>query len=170
MLFFILWFQPGIFYAQTPKEYQIKAVFLFNFTQFVEWPASAFNNDTDPLVIGIIGKDPFERFIDQAVEGEKKESHPLEIRRYRDVGDIGNCHIIFINSGDANDVGKVLSTLNNRSVLTVSDAQNFAASGGMVRFFTHENKIRLQINLRAARAAGLTISSKLLRVADVIDD
>jgi hypothetical protein len=153
--------------AQAPvREYQVKAVFLYNFTQFVEWPPSAFNGTNAPFVIGILGPDPFGGFLDETVAGEKMNGHPMVVQRYTDLKDAMACHILFINLPNQSEV---LTGLNNRSTLTVSDKDNFARIGGMIRFFTEKNKIRLQINPSAAKAANLIISSKLLRVAEIIE-
>lgn len=155
--------------AQTTasREYQVKAVFLFNFSQFVDWPPATFSSSNTPFVIGILGDDPFGSYIDETVAGEKMKGHPMVVHRYRTVKDITDCQILFIADPDYAD--EALRTLGRRSVLTVSDAANFARQGGMVRFFTENNKLRLQINPSAAKAAGLTISSKLLRLAEIVD-
>lgn len=155
--------------AQTTADraYQVKAVFLYHFSQFVEWPPTAFSSSSDPFVIGILGNDPFGSYIDETVAGEDMGGHPMMVQRYHDIKDISNCHILFINTGD--DAAPVLTALGNRSILTVSDNANFARQGGMIRFFTVNNKVRLRINPSAAKAANLIISSKLLRLAEIVD-
>jgi hypothetical protein len=163
---------PATMLAQTPAspEYQLKAVFLFNFAQFVEWPATAFADSTAPLVIGILGTDPFGAYLDETVRGEKVNDHPLEVRRYRSVDQIAACHILFVSRDDQARLAGILDSLRGRSVLTVSDAERFASRGGMIRFVTDHNRIRLRINLDAARAAHLTLSSKLLRPAQIVSN
>ena len=153
--------------AQSP-EYQLKAVFLFNFAQFVEWPASAFPEPDTPLGICILGEDPFGGYLDETVRGETVANHPLAVRRYRTVDEIKGCHILFVSRQEQGHVGQILDSLKGRSVLTVSDAERFASRGGMIRFVTDRNRIRLRINLEAARAANLTLSSKLLRPAQIV--
>jgi hypothetical protein len=152
----------------TPTEYQVKAVFLFNFAQFVDWPPSAFASPTSPLVIGVLGNDPFGEALDEAVAGETVNGRPLAVRRYRTIDEIEDCHILFINPSSKTPVPAVLARLRERNVLTVSDAQEFARSGGVIEFITVGNKIRLQINLDAARLANLTISSKLLKPSRIV--
>jgi hypothetical protein len=158
---------PGNTLAQSP-EYQLKAVFLFNFAQFVEWPASAFPEPETPLGICILGEDPFGGYLDETVRGETVANHPLVVRRYRRVNEIKGCHILFVSRQEQGHVAEILDSLKGRSVLTVSDAQGFASRGGMIRFVTDHNRIRLRINLDAARAANLTLSSKLLRPAQIV--
>jgi hypothetical protein len=149
-------------------EYQIKAVFLFNFAHFVEWPASAFPNSQTPLVIGILGEDPFGPYLDETVRGETVNDRPLVVRRYRSVEEVTTCHILFISRREEGRLKSILESLRGRSVLTVSDVDRFARRGGMIRFVTDHHRIRFRINLEAARAAGLTLSSKLLRPAEIV--
>ncbi len=154
--------------SSTSPEYQVKAVFLFNFTQFVEWPANAFPAQQSPLVIGVLGDDPFGPYLDETVQGEKVNGHPLIVRRFNDVEDAKSCHILFISGAGKEKLKQALTDLKGRSILTVSDITDFARQGGMVRFFSENNKIRIRINLEATKSANLTISSKLLRLADVV--
>lgn len=155
--------------SQTPqvREYQIKALFLFNFTQFVEWPSDAFSEPNAPLVIGILGADPFGPYLDETIANEEANGHPLIIDRYRNMEEVKTCHILFINSQEINKVA-LNESLKERSILTVSDAPNFIQEGGMIRFFIKSNKIQFQINPNAAKMAGLNISSKLLRLAEIV--
>jgi hypothetical protein len=151
------------------KEYQIKAAFLFNFAQFVDWPAGAFAGSQAPLVIGVLGEDPFGSYLDDLVRGEKIGAHSLEVQRFRRVEDIRTCHILFISRSEEHQVDHILGSLKNRHVLTVSDIDNFAHRGGVIGFFTANNKIRFKINVAAARTANITVSSKLLRVAEIVN-
>jgi hypothetical protein len=150
------------------SEYQLKAVFLFNFTQFVEWPPEAFAEPGAPLVIGILGEDPFGAYLDETVRGEMVNGRPLIVQRYRRVDDIKSCHVLFVSRSEAEHLTQVLSSLKGRSILTVSDLDGFTRDGGVIRFATVANKIRLRISLDAAQSAKLTISSKLLRPAEIV--
>ncbi|HTD69952.1 MAG TPA: YfiR family protein [Gemmatimonadales bacterium] len=154
--------------AAKASEAQVKAVFLFNFAQFVDWPPEAVPDSQAPLVIGILGGDPFGDFLDATVRGERRGARPFVVQRYQRVEDITRCDILFINRSAGAQPEEILARLKNRPILTVSDADRFAERGGMIRFVTDRSRIRLQINPEAAEAAHLTISSKLLRVAEVI--
>jgi hypothetical protein len=150
-------------------EYHVKAVFLYNIVQFVEWPKDSVPNETSPIIIGILGIDPFGSFLDDTVLGEDVNGHPLIIERYASVHDIKNCHILFIHSEMVPKLPTILKKLKGKGILTVGDAVNFAKQGGMVRFFTQENKIKIRINLKAVKEENITISSKLLRLAEIVD-
>lgn len=151
------------------REYQIKAVFIFNFTQFVDWPATAFPNADAPLVIGVLGVNPFGSYLAETVTGEKVNGHPVIVQYYNHPEEIRNCHILFVGLPDTQKAGQALSGLKDRSILTISDSPGFLMSGGMVKFFTKKNNIRFEINPEAAKSANLALSSKLLRVAEIFD-
>ncbi|HWA87560.1 MAG TPA: YfiR family protein [Opitutus sp.] len=150
------------------REFQVKAVFLYNFAQFVEWPPSAFDSPTSPLVIGVLGQDPFGNYLDEAVRGEKVNGHPLVVQRFRRVSDIRTCHILFVSGSEGPRAEQVAENLHGRSILTVCDWEGFARRGGIIRFVMEHSHVRLRINLDAAKDAGLTISSKLLRSAELV--
>jgi hypothetical protein len=153
--------------ARAPSEYQIKAVFLFHFTQFVEWPTASTPNQ-GPFVIGVLGEDPFGTFLDETVKNERAGGRELSIRRYRSAADIGDCQMLFISRSEGGRLAEVLDALKGKSVLTVGDSEDFARRGGMIRFVTDRGKVHLRVNVDAARDGNLTISSKLLRSAEII--
>jgi hypothetical protein len=151
-----------------PSEYQVKAVFLFNFTQFVDWPPQAFPGPDAPFVIGVIGEDPFGPHLDQVVRGETVNQRPLVIERYRSVAEIRDCNILFIGSTESGHLDEILAALKGRSILTVGDADPRGQRGVMIRLVNENNRIRLRIDVAAAKAGNLTISSKLLRPAEIV--
>jgi hypothetical protein len=151
------------------KEYQIKAVFLFNFTQFVKWPTTAFTNAEEPFCIAILGDDPFDGFLDETVRGEKVDGHPLVVQRYHSVKDIKDCQLLFVSSSENKRLEQIFAGLNGKNILTVADMDGFAQNGGGICFVTKENKIHFKINLEAAKNANLTISSKMLRLAEIVE-
>jgi len=146
-------------------DHQVKAVFLFNFAQFVSWPSQ--EPPDAPFLIGILGDDPFGPYLDETLRGEKVNNRSLIIQRYRHGAEPRNCHILFVSASERERAPQILSNLRGRSILTVSDIEGFAGLGGMVELFTEKSKIRMRINLDAVRAANLRISSKLLRVAEL---
>ena len=169
-----LWLAIAIFMAGTagvqaaPSEYQVKAVFLFNFAQFVDWPAEAFAAPDAPFVIGVLGEDPFGSRLDDVVRGEKVNGRPMVIERYQSVAQVRYCNILFIGSSEAAHLTEILAELKGRSILTVSDADPAGPHGVMVRLVNEDNRIRLRIDVTTAKAGNLTISSKLLRPAEIV--
>jgi hypothetical protein len=154
--------------ASAPSEDQIEAVFVFNFSHFVEWPPQVFAAPGDPFIIGILGSDPLGAQLDEVVRGEQVNGHPLRVQRLRSLAEIDRCQILFIDRSESGRIGQILAAVNGRNTLTVSQADGAAERGVMIQFATENNRIRLRINVESARAAGLTISSKLLRPAAII--
>jgi YfiR/HmsC-like len=148
-----------------PTAPQVEAVFLFYFSQFVDWPAAAFSDERAPIVIGVLGDDPFGGALDQAVAGERVNGRPVVVRRLKSVADTTGCHILYISASEAPELAQILSALKGHNVLTVSDLDHFVQSGGMIRFELVDQHVQLHINPQAAQAAGLKLSSKLLRAA-----
>jgi len=156
------------FQNRTARENDLKAVFLFNFTQFVQWPADAFADVSDPFVIGILGDDPFGSTLKEVVAKETVGKHKIVVRHYQDVRDIANCQMLFISPSESLRLNHIFEHLRGRSILSVGETESFLAHGGMIRFLLVGNKLHLQINLETAKAAHLTISSQLLRQAEVL--
>jgi len=150
------------------SEYEVKAVFLFNFSHFVEWPAAAFPGPDAPFVIGVFGHDPFGSGLDEAARGETINGRPLVVRRVSDVDGAAGCQILFMHRSEEARMREVLGALDHRSTLTVSDLADAGERGVMIALATENNRIRLRVNVDSARAARLTISSKLLRSAEIV--
>ena len=148
------------------KEHQIEAVFLFNFAQFVEWPVNTLPHAEAPIIIGVLGHNIFGTYLNDVVANEKVKDHPIMVKYFETVEEIDECHILFINYDDTRQWDEIIPRLKGRSILTVCDAKRDVKKRSMVRFFTKDDKIRFQIESEAAKSAGLTISSKLLRLAE----
>jgi hypothetical protein len=153
--------------SQTKSEYALKAVFLFNFCRFIEWPKSEFGSPTDPIIIAVIGDDPFGPLLEEAVHGETVRGHPIKIQRYRNSDSIGHCHLLFISQSETGRVGAILAAVAGKSVVTVGETNAFLDRGGMIALTAERNRIGLHLNPSLLRAANLDVSSKLLRVAQV---
>jgi hypothetical protein len=152
----------------TPTEYDIKAVFMLNFTRFIEWPVIDGLPANQPLVIGVIGEDPFGHRLDEVIRGEKVNNRSVVVKRLAQLdGGIG-CTAVFISRSEKPRLAPILQRLKGWPVLTVSDIPEFAQQGGMVELVSEKGKIRLHINVDEAKAAHLAISSKLLRPAQIV--
>lgn len=143
------------------SEYRVKTAFLYNFSRFVSWPATAMQERND-FSVCVIGSDPFGEQLDK-LTGKSVHSRTLVITRLDSIARLYSCHLLYI-SDDA-DLEKVLSVVRQQPVLTVSDMKNFTEQGGIIQFQLVQNKVRFRINAGAASSAGLTISSKLLSLA-----
>ncbi len=148
------------------KEYALKAAYLFNFAKFVEWPFNSFSNDNAPIILGILGKDPFVDIL-SAIEGKEIKSRKFIVKRFSGLSSVDRCHILFISKSETKNLKRILSTLKGFGVLTVGDMPDFARMGGIISFIEIDNKIRFEINLDAAKENDLKISSKLLNLSRI---
>jgi len=151
--------------AQSISDTQVKAAFLYNFAKFVEWPADAFPDSGAPIVIGVVGTDPFGGTLDKTTSGKTANGRPVEVRRFKLGQDLRGCHILFVGVSDRKQMAAVMLNLNQASVLTVGDMDTFNQEGGIIQFLLEGDKVRFEINTRAATRAQLKISSKLLSLA-----
>lgn len=150
--------------AQTEgTEYQVKAAFLMNFTKFVDWPASAFQNSESPLTICVLGEDPFGGALDQVVENETAGGRRLAVQRLHRMPPAKTCQVLFISRSERDQAALVAAA--GSGVLTVGDQEGFLREGGIIAFVLQAHHVRFDINLQAAARAGLAISSRLLSVA-----
>ncbi len=163
----IILLQSSLSYAKQPtiREYQIKAVYLYNFTYFVRWPSTAFKSPISPFNICVLGKDPFRGLLKLAVKNEKVDEHSVEVQVHSSVKSTSSCHIIFISRSEVTNLSKILKFLKQRAILTVSDIKNFARDGGMIQFVNQGKHIRFYMNRRAAIKANVRISANLLYIA-----
>lgn len=150
-----------------PNEYALKSVFLYNFIRFIGWPETAFSGRDTPLIIGIVGADPFGSLLQEAVEGETFRGRPIQIEHYRSPREIRPCHLLFAGASEGGRIHEVLAAVAGASTVTVGETEDFVARGGMIALITDRNRVRLVINPETLRAAKLDVSSKLLRVADI---
>ncbi len=149
------------------REYQIKAAFIYNFIQFVEWPADAFQSDNTPITIGVLGTNPFGDALERAVGGKTIGGRSLRVVYFARVEDLGVCQILFVNASDPALLQATHDRIKDKSVLSIGECDQFPWSGGVIRFYDDDNKVRFEVNLEAAELARLKISSKLLRLAKI---
>ncbi len=146
-------------------EYDVKAAYLLNFTRYVQWPPSAFAHPDSPLVICVIGHDPFRSVLEQTVEGQVTDGHPISIRRRSLASDVGGCHVAFI-APEPEDVHIPLVDQDAAPpILTVGEGTAFARRGGMIGLVIVDATVRFEVDLEAVRRSGLRLSSRVLALA-----
>jgi hypothetical protein len=167
VLLIALGVMPSVAQQPTAKTQQLKAVFLLRLAQFIEWPADAFAAPQSPLVIGVLGENPFGEALQLAVSGETARGRKIELRTFTHVQLVSGCHVLYISEGQSDRIEAITRALRGRAVLTVSDADSILRQGGMVRFLTDGDKVNLRIDLAAVKSERLTVDARLLRIAEV---
>jgi hypothetical protein len=153
------------------SEYLIKAGFIYNFAKLVQWPTTAFSQPDSPIVIGILGDDPFGATLDRIVADKKINGRALVVRRLkwsRDFKDVKDCNILFVSSSEKEHIDTVVEMMKLLPILTIGDVPGFARRGGIMNFTLEDNKVRFEVNVEAAKHADLTISSRLLTLARIV--
>lgn len=154
--------------AAAPTERELKAAFLSNFPAYVDWPAACFSGPADPLVIGVLGEDPFGPVLDELVAGRSVQGHPLRVRRLGKVSEAEEVHVAYLGFSDPIDVEFAAAELRGHPVLTVTDGERLAERGAMINLRLRDRKVGFDINLAAADEARLKLSSQLLKLARIV--
>jgi hypothetical protein len=150
-------------------EYQVKAAFLLNFAKFIEWPMGAFTDDKAPLVLGIVGTDPLENILD-ILNGQVVKNRTVKVQRLSGTDGIRQCHMLYIGASEGARLGETMRAVGNSSILTVSDGlERFAQHGVSINLVLVANKVRFEVNIAAAKKAGLSVGTQLLQVAKVVE-
>jgi hypothetical protein len=149
-------------------EYELKAAMLYKLTLFVEWPASAYPDSQAPILLCVLGRDPFVSSLTSTAPPKTAKGRSVLIRRLQNDNEIRSCHVLYISDSERKTTAQIFSTLNGSSVLTVGEMTQFAARGGMIQFSLEDQQVRFEINLGVASRAGLKISSKLLALAQIV--
>lgn len=146
-----------------PAEYEVKAAFIYNFAKFIEWPADAGPN----INLCVHGEDPFGPAID-SINGKHAGDKIIAVKRIKSHQQLRTCQIVFISASEKEHLPQILDAVENLSVLTVSDTNGFARQGVAINFYIEEEKVRFEINQKAAESADLKISSKLLKLGRMV--
>lgn len=149
------------------REYQLKAAFIYNFGQFIEWPDKAFSDSGGTFVVAVIGPDPFGDALQNAMQGKKVGDRPIVVKHFESADQAGGCQLLFVPAAEDDGLAEIFKAIADRSILTVGESTSFLSAGGTIQFLIENNKIRFEINLDSANKAGLRISSRLLSLARI---
>ncbi len=149
------------------REYEIKAAYLYNFINYIDWPANTLPPAGGTITIGIIGVNPFGAAIDP-LNGKQVKGRTIAVKQLASAKEAGNCQIVFISSSEKARIPELLAELKDARALTVGEVDGFAQGGGIINFVFERNKVRFEINPDAAKRTGLTISSELLKLARLV--
>jgi hypothetical protein len=147
------------------SEYEVKAAFLYHFSQFVDWPEGTFKEANSPIVYCTLGEDPFHGALEASLSGKAVGERALRVQHFKQIEEIRGCQILFIGEGKQKRAASLATQLQGNPVLTVGESEHFIQEGGMIGFLFEENKIRFEVNLEAAEHAKLKLSSRLLGLA-----
>lgn len=145
-------------------EYEVKAGFLAAFTQFTTWPSNTFATRSAPIILGILGEDPFGEVLDNTARKQAGE-HPLQIRRVKTVEEAMQCHLVFIARSENKNENAWLETLKAKPILTVGESGQTIKGGGILEFVIEGKHVRYEASWPAMQRAGLKIGAPMLASA-----
>jgi len=149
------------------REYEVKAAFLYNFTQFTTWPPYVLGSADTPFVVALIGDDPFNGALERVFGGKTVNGRPVVVKHFASPDEMGPCQVLFVPGAQDDSLSALFQKLGNSAVLTVGESDKFIGAGGGIRFFIEENRMRFEIDLTATDAARLKLSAKLIKLAKV---
>ena len=149
-------------------ECEAKAGFLLNFLKYVEWPSSSDSDTNAPLKICLVGEDRFGTSLSSLMKSKTIDGRTVVLERCDGECAWRQCRLLFVSGGGKRRVEEVLAAVKNLPVLTVGESEDFLERGGMISLVNRDKAVGLEINLAAAEAAGLKISSRLLALANVV--
>lgn len=155
------------------KAAQVKAAYLFNFAKFTTWPNDVFTDESAPVVIGILGDDPFGEALDKTVEDKTVDNRKFVVKRLSsgaedDPAALRRCHILYVSESLRPHWVSILKHLGDAPVLVVGESEEFAADGGMISFVLSGGNIVFHINRDSLERTTLKLSSKLMKLAKVV--
>lgn len=168
VLFLLLFSTAASFAEKTFTEYKVKALFLYNFAKYVDWPQGTFSNANTPFVIGVLGKDRISSDLSGITDGKTIDGHPLIIKHVASDADLKDCQIVFVSNSENATTADIIARIGTMHILIVGEDPAFLEKGGCINLVLKEEKVHLEVNLSAANKAGLKISSKLLSVAETV--
>ncbi|MCW8860104.1 MAG: YfiR family protein [Deltaproteobacteria bacterium] len=164
LLVSLLSWSPQLKAAQEPREYQVKAAYLYNFAKFITWPETAFSDKKAPLVIGVLGKNEFNGYL-EPLTSKTVRNRPIVVKHFKSIEDVSACQILYLSSSENKQLKTHLKKLSVQAIVTLSDERNFAKQGGIIQFTPVRGRLRFIINLEKAKAVGMKIDSQLLSLA-----
>lgn len=155
--------------SSSNKEHDVKAVFLYNFTNFIRWPETVLT-PASTINLCTIGESQVADSLKAVVAGgEKTSKNPVVLQRLKSRDDLSDCHIVFVSRTEQDNYSRILSNLLQKPILTIGESEDFIEQGGIIEFYLENNRVRLKISVQKLRAAQLSATANLLKVAKIAD-
>jgi hypothetical protein len=168
--FFLIVPPNAISQKEERGEYTVKLAFLYNFTKFIEWPPDAYSDPSAPLMICVVGHDPFSEALEGELRTRSVGAHPVDVRTMRTNDKLSMCQIVFVPVTESTQADRIVRGLKGCRTLTVGETEGFAVLGGIINLTVEANQVHFEVNRLAADRAGLKISSRLLSIAKIVTE
>jgi uncharacterized protein DUF4154 len=156
----------GFASAQDVTEPALKALFIYNFAKFTEWPSAAVAA-AEPLNLCVVGDQAVGEALEKAVKGRALAGHQLNVAQVAQVGPAQSCHVLYVSGVTVGRAAQVIEKLRDGPVLTISDLEGFTDRGGIAECFFVDGRLRFKVHSPSAERARLKISSRLMLLAGI---
>ncbi len=160
--------RPASAQVDPQSEHKFKAVYLYNFLKFVDWPNGAFADQSSPVRIGILGNDQLTKLLGETVGSEKIGDRSVVVAQISTLNEVQECQMVFVSRTEKDRYREILTKVKGKPILSVGEEEEFFQMGGAVNFYFEGKRLRFEINLKSVKAAELTANSKLLRLAKIV--
>lgn len=149
-------------------QLRVRAQFVYNFANFVEWPKDAFPHAESPIKVCLFGEVDFAPFL-YAYSDTLVGSHPLKIQKANEIDEIrAGCHILYVGQDERVKLPTFWQQIHYIYVLSIGDRQGFTEKGGIINILRQQDHMQFEVNIENALANGLFLDSDLLALARVI--
>lgn len=158
---------PGVAQEVVYHEEEVKAAFLYHFATFVQWPEPMPRER--PFSVAVLGDDEVAAELEKFLPGREMQGRPMQVRRLKSLDELADDAVLFIGAGENDRLSELISRVEDRSMLVVTEAPGALKDGSMINFQVIDDRVRFEISLLAAQRAGLEMSSRLLSAAMSVD-
>lgn len=151
---------------ESAPDYSIKAAYLYNFATYVQWPPAALGDAGTSFVIGVLGEDRVADYLASMTARREVHGRPIEVRQVEPGDPLDSLHMLFVSRAEAGALPRVSAAAREHAVLVVSDWEGALESGSVINFRMLDRRIRFEVSLEAAESRGLSVSSRMLAVAE----
>lgn len=147
------------------QKEKFHSIFIYNFSKYVKWPD---DHGSGKFIIGVYGSSAIEKDLIEMADSKRVNGMPIEIRRFKSVEGIQNCHILYVASSESAKLDQIVSTAGADPVLIVTDKPGLARQGAAINFVELDGKIKFELNQYNAESKGLKVAGALSSLAILI--
>lgn len=149
----------------TEKETNLKAVFLYNFTKYIDWQNAGNGRN---FIIGVLGKSQIVTPLNLIAKTSSVEGKKIVILNFMKPDDMPHCDLLFISRTAGSSISSVVNQT-GRGTLIVSEEPAGSSSGAALNLVLNDDKLRFEASLKAINSSGLKVSAQLMKLAILID-
>jgi hypothetical protein len=153
------------FVSEAQVNYKIHSLFIYKFTQYIEWPDKGSGGN---FVIGVVGSSPLTPELEALAATKKVDAKTIIVKKLSASADMSDCHMVFVSESQSGQLNSILGKLSGKPVLVMSEANGGAKKGAGVNFIIVDDKMKFELNKASIEKQGLKVSGELVKLAIVV--